>query len=143
MQSIGFQEALEKIVVEDPRYQAEAYIFLRDALETTLKRRKKTRKDLSAHVSAAELLEGFRLHALQECGPMTVTVLDYWGVHTCEDIGNLVFNLVNAGVFGKTEDDTLEGFRQGYDFDQAFVQPFRPASGNLSEVESGVVGKRA
>jgi len=141
MQAIGFQEAVEKILAEDKRYQAEAYSFLRDALETTLKRRKKaTRKDPSAHVSGAELLEGFRIHALQECGPMTVTVLEYWGVKTCEDIGQMVFNLVNAGVFGKTDEDTLESFRRGYDFQDAFVKPFRPDPTNLSESDPNIVG---
>lgn len=141
MQAIGFQEAVEKILATDQRYQAEAYSFLRDALETTLKRRKKaSKKDLSSHVSGAELLEGFRIHALQECGPMTVTVLDYWGVKTCEDIGQMVFNLVNAGVFGKTDDDTLESFRHGYDFHEAFVQPFRPSPTDLSESDPSIVG---
>lgn len=140
MQNIGFQEAVEKICDEDPRYQKEAYAFLRDALDTTLKRRKKTRKDGDAHVSAAELLEGFRLHALQECGPMALTVLEYWGVVCCEDVGNMVFNLVRIGVFGKTEEDTLDGFRTGYEFHDVFVKPFLPDPKFLNRAASGTVG---
>jgi len=143
MQTIGFQEAVEKISREDTRYHVEAYAFLRDALDATLKRRKKSKKDVPSHVSAAELLEGFRLHSLQECGPMAITVFEYWGVRSCEDVGNLVFNLVNAGVFGKTDDDTLESFRAGYDFQEAFVAPFRPDPVNLSETGSGTVGRNA
>ena len=137
MQTIGFQEAVEKIGAEDPRYHAEAYTFLRDALDATLKRRKKSKKDVPSHVSAAELLEGFRLHALQECGPMAITVFEYWGV------GNLVFNLVRIGVFGKTDEDTLESFREGYDFPEAFVQPFQPEPRSLSETGPGIVGREA
>ena len=64
MQAIGFQEALERVLFDDPRYPGDAYIFLRDALEATLKRRKKARKDVTGHVAAAELLDGFRLHGL-------------------------------------------------------------------------------
>lgn len=143
MQTIGFQEAVEKILGADPRYHAEAYAFLRDALDATLKRRKKSKKELSAHVSATELLDGFRLHALQECGPMAITVFDYWGLRSCEDIGNMVFNLVQAGVFGKTDEDTIESFREGYDFQEAFVIPFRPAPENLSTNGPGVVGRNA
>lgn len=144
MQTLGFQEAIEKVCAGDSRYHPEAYVFLRDALEATLKRRKKARKDASGHVSAAELLEGFRLHTLQEFGPMAVTVLDYWGVKACEDVGNLVFNLVTTGVFGKTDEDTLDGFRQGYDFETAFVRPFLPEGKNinLSNKPDGIVGKR-
>ena len=144
MQTIGFQEALEKILRQDDRYHAEAYTFLRDALEATLKRRKKARKESApAHVSASELLDGFRHHALQEFGPMAITVLRYWGLTGPEDVGNIVFNLVQSGVFGKTDEDTIESFREGYDFDEAFVQPFRPVPENLSESGTDVVGKKA
>jgi uncharacterized repeat protein (TIGR04138 family) len=143
MQTIGFQEAVERILGEDPRYHADAYAFLRDALDGTLKRRKKSKKEVPAHVSAAELLEGFRLHGLQECGPMAITVLEYWGVCSCEDVGHMVFNLVKAGVFGKTDDDTLQSFREGYDFQEAFVAPFRPDPDNLSETGPGIVGRNA
>jgi uncharacterized repeat protein (TIGR04138 family) len=143
MQTVGFQEALDRLFANDSRYQPEAYVFLRDALEATLKRRKKTRKEVSPHVGATELLDGFRLHGLQEFGPMAITVFDYWGVHSSEDIGNMVFNLVEVGIFGKTDEDTPESFREGYDFVDAFVLPFRPALGKLSTMGSGVVGKKA
>ncbi len=143
MQTIGFQEAVEKIGAEDSRYHVEAYAFLRDALDATLKRRKKSKKEIASHVSAAELLEGFRLHGLQECGPMAVTVFAYWGVRSCEDVGNMVFNLVRIGVFGKTDEDTLESFREGYDFHEAFVQPFLPEAVSLSETKPGIVGRKA
>ena len=143
MQAIGFQEALERVLLDDPRYPGDAYIFLRDALEATLKRRKKARKDASGHVAATELLDGFRLHAIQEFGPMAITVFDYWGVRSTDDIGNMVFNLVHVGMFGKTDEDTPESFREGYDFLEAFVLPFRPAPEKLSAIGSGVVGKKA
>ena len=50
MQTRGFQEAVDKIFKDDSRYHAESYVFLRDALEATLKRRKKARKETSSHV---------------------------------------------------------------------------------------------
>jgi uncharacterized repeat protein (TIGR04138 family) len=143
MQTIGFQEAIEKISKDDSRYHPEAYVFLRDALEATLKRRKKARKEVSPHVGAAELLEGFRVHGLQEFGPMAITVLNYWGVRSSEDVGNMVFNLVAAGIFGKTDEDTIESFREGYDFVEAFVLPFRPEPKKLSTNGSRIVGKKA
>ena len=126
MQNTGFHEAVETICRGDARYHAEAYAFLRDSLEATIKRRKKTRKETGSHVGAAELLDGFRIHALNEFGPMSMMVLDYWGVRASEDVGNLVFNLVEAGIFGKTEEDTIESFRDVFDFEEVFVAPFRP-----------------
>jgi len=142
MQTTGFHEAVEAVSRDDKRYHPEAYIFLRDSLEAALKRRKKATKGAGGHVAAAELLEGFRVHALGEFGPMTMTVLDYWGVRCSEDIGHMVFNLVQAGVFGKTDEDTLESFAGGFDFHGAFVIPFRSGQNPLNapgpdEVRSG------
>lgn len=142
MQHTGFQEAVETICRGDSRYHPEAYAFLRDSLEATIKRRKKTRKETGAHVGAEELLDGFRIHALNEFGPMSMMVLDYWGVRASEDVGNLVFNLVDAGVFGKTDEDTIESFRDMIDFEDAFVAPFRPGEDSLNArpVEKVVTG---
>lgn len=126
MQQTGFQEAVEKICRQDKRYNQEAYAFLRDSLEATMKRRKKTRKDPGSHVGAEELLDGFRIHAINEFGPMSLMVLNYWGLQSSEDVGNMVFNLVNAEVFGKTDEDTIESFRDVFDFTEVFVEPFRP-----------------
>jgi len=126
MQKIGFAEALDSIVASDPRYQRDAYIFLRDALDFTTKQQKKVRGATVRHVSGPELLGGVRQYALKEFGPLVMTVFDSWGIHSCEDIGNMVFNLIDAGIFGKTEEDSIEDFKNVYDFDEAFVKPFAP-----------------
>jgi uncharacterized repeat protein (TIGR04138 family) len=127
MQKIGFAEALDSIVASDPRYQRDAYAFLRDALDFTTKQQKKVKGVSVRHVTGPELLDGVRQYALKEFGPLVMTVFDNWGIHSCEDIGNMVFNLIGAGVFGKTEEDSIEDFKNVYDFKEAFVKPFAPA----------------
>jgi len=126
MQKIGFAEALDSIVASDPRYHRDAYVFLRDALDYTTKQQKKTKGASVRHVAGPELLEGVRQYALKEFGPMVVTVLSYWGVRSCEDVGNMVFNLIGAGIFGKTEEDSIDDFKNVFDFQEAFVKPFAP-----------------
>ncbi len=126
MQKIGFAEALDSIVKIDPRYERDAYIFLRDALDFTTKQQKKVKGTSVRHVSGPELLEGLRQYALKEFGPMVMTVFGSWGIHSSEDIGNMVFNLIGAGIFGKTEKDSIEDFRNVYDFQEVFVKPFAP-----------------
>ena len=126
MQKIGFAEALESVVGSDPRYQRDGYIFLRDALDFTTKQQKKVKGVSVRHVSGPELLNGVRQYALKEFGPMVMTVFDSWGIHCSEDIGHMVFNLIGAGVFGKTEQDSIEDFKNVYDFEEAFVKPFAP-----------------
>ena len=126
MQKIGFAEALDSIIATDPRYSRDAYVFLRDALDYTTKQQKKIKGGPVRHVAGPELLQGVRQYALKEFGPMVVTVLSYWGIRCCEDIGHMVFNLIGAGIFGKTEEDSIEDFKSVYDFEEAFVKPFAP-----------------
>jgi uncharacterized repeat protein (TIGR04138 family) len=126
MQKIGFAEALESVVGSDPRYQRDGYIFLRDALDFTTKQQKKVKGVSVRHVSGPELLDGVRQYALKEFGPMVMTVFDSWGIRCSEDIGHMVFNLIGAGVFGKTEQDSIQDFKNVYDFEEAFVKPFAP-----------------
>jgi uncharacterized repeat protein (TIGR04138 family) len=127
MQKIGFAEALDSIVASDPRYQRDAYVFLRDALDFTTKQQRKIKGATVRHVAGPELLDGVRQYALKEFGPMVITVFSSWGIHCCEHIGHMVFNLIEAGIFGKTEEDSLEDFKNVYDFEAAFVKPFAPA----------------
>jgi uncharacterized repeat protein (TIGR04138 family) len=126
MQKIGFAEALDSIVAQDKRYSRDAYIFLRDALDYTTKQQKKSKGTNVRHVSGPELLDGVRQYALREFGPMVVTVFGSWGIRATVDVGHMVFNLIDAGIFGKTEEDSIEDFRNVYDFDDAFVRPFAP-----------------
>ncbi|MFV0338272.1 MAG: Minf_1886 family protein [Chthoniobacterales bacterium] len=134
MKNLLFPDCIEAICSQDPRYSRGAYAFLNQALQTILKKQKKPRKDYPAsHVNAIQLLEGFRAHALKEFGPMTSNVLDYWGVHSCKDIGNMVYNLIEAGVFGKTDEDSLEDFEEIFDFYSAFEKPFLPSFKQTSQ----------
>ena len=54
--------------------------------------------------------------ALREFGFMARVVLETWGVARTEDIGEIVFNMVNHGLLGKTPTDSRADFESGYDF---------------------------
>ncbi len=125
MQKIDFGEKLEDIVRQDPRYQRDAYLFLRDALDFTIKARRKA-KEPDQHVTGQQLLDGIRQFALKQFGPMVPTVFEYWGVRCGQDFGEMVFNFINVGIFGKTDTDSIEDFKGGYTFHDAFVVPFIP-----------------
>ena len=127
MQKIGFAEAVDRIIAEDPRYHRDVYAFVRDALDFTVKQQKKNRDGISRHVTPIQLLDGIRLFALKEFGPMVSTVFGYWNVRSCEDLGHIVFNMIRKEILGKNDSDTLDQFRNGYDFHEAFVVPFLPA----------------
>lgn len=125
MQKLEFGEAVELVLRNDPRYPADAYHFLREGLDYTLKLRKRA-KETTGHVSGQQLLEGIRQYALKQFGPMVPTVFEFWGVHCGEDFGQMVFNLINVGIFGKSESDSIDDFKGGYTFYNAFVVPYLP-----------------
>ncbi len=138
-----FEDAVREVVARDPRFRPDAYAFLRDALDFTMKRRRKAIADgdddsvelvgedefstPNAHVSGEELLDGFREYALREFGPMTMAVLDDWGITNSGEVGEMVFNLIEVGIFGKSDEDSPDDFCDVLDFEEAFVEPFRPA----------------
>ncbi|MDE3067531.1 MAG: hypothetical protein KGJ60_08265 [Verrucomicrobiota bacterium] len=126
MQETCFDEVVELITTDDPRYKREAYLFLREALDFTQKLIARENQGQTRHVSGQELLEGIRQYALQEFGPMSATVLEEWGVHGCRDFGEIVFNMVETGLLAKTRTDRREDFEGGYDFTEAFRKPFLP-----------------
>lgn len=127
MQEHEFSEVIELIRKEDPRFGKGAYSFVRQALDFTIRRRdEKKPKPASRHVSGPELLEGMREFALEQYGPMARTLFKEWRIEECRHFGEIVFQLVDYGVLGKTEDDSLEDFCDGYDFDEAFLEPFLP-----------------
>ncbi|MES2308550.1 MAG: Minf_1886 family protein [Verrucomicrobiota bacterium] len=125
-QTQKFTEDVRLICLEDPRYSLDSYLFVREGLDHTLKLMKRNGHGASGHVSGIELLNGIRDYSLKEFGPMTKSVLNEWGVKSCEDFGHIVFNLVNKGVLGKTQSDSIEDFKKGFNFDEAFVKPFQP-----------------
>lgn len=127
----------------DSRYQYEAYLFVQEAITYTQKSlgRLKVGKK---HIDGKELLTGIRDYALTSFGPMTATVLSEWGIHTCEDFGEIVYNLIQHKQAEPSESDSRDAFKGGYDFDEAFRKPFRPAKPRVLEPKPGqskIIGK--
>lgn len=140
MQRRGFEEAVELVVEKDPTYDRGAYVFLRESLDFTVKNSSSRSGSDDRHVSGVELLNGFRDFALQEFGPMASTVLSEWRIRATSDVGAMVFNLVEVGAFGRTENDSPKDFEKVFDFEETFETPFLP-SRESSDDESGKSNK--
>ncbi len=168
MQKVRLEEVVDQIVAKDSRYHRDAYHFVREALDYT---QKSVYKDPSAdqparpasgdqaagnfeaatqareslqkrHVTGQQLLQGIREYALEQFGPMTITVFEEWGVRRCEDFGEIVFSRAdNGNSFLETEQDSRDDFKGGYTFEAAFKKPFLPAlKAAISKVESSPGG---
>lgn len=117
---VDFDEIVESIRLRDNRYQPDAFQFVREALDYRV-----TRLENRRHISGRELLEGVRHLALDRYGPMARSVLNHWGIHAGEDVGNIVFHLVDAGVMSKTDQDSMVDFSGVIRFDEQFESDYR------------------
>src|SRR5262249_34820215 len=125
-----FHPGLAEVVRQDTRYAYEAYEFVFYALHHTQKGLGREAPTPPAgnpagepqhHVSGPELLDGIRDLALREFGRMARTVFRLWGIERTDDFGEIIFNLIDAGMMSKTADDAREDFHGVYDLDQALL----------------------
>jgi uncharacterized repeat protein (TIGR04138 family) len=128
-----FNPKLAEVVRKDPRYAYEAYEFIFQALHHTQQALGKVPPpsaegadiDARHHVSGPELCQGACDLALCEFGLMARTVLRMWGIRKTDDFGELVFNLIEAELMSKTDEDSRADFRSVCDLDRALVDGFR------------------
>ena len=113
------EEILDRLRERNPRYHGKAYLFLLSALHHVL-----SSMDQPRHVSGGELAVGVRDLAMERFGPLARTVLEFWGIHSTEDLGEIVFALVECGVLIKEDGDRLEDFRRVFDFEEAFERNY-------------------
>ena len=126
MQAMQFEQSVLSILKREKRFDAQAYFFLKDALDFTLKRIADGNDGQARHVTGKELLEGFRDLALDQFGPMASTLMREWGVRKCLDVGDMVFHLIEEQVFGKQDSDRREDFSEVFDFEESLIRPFLP-----------------
>src|SRR5437660_10420680 len=107
---------LDEVVKRDPRYSYESYEFVFTALAHAQKLLGRADDPLDEpeadhHVSGPELLAGVRDLALREFGLMARTVFRLWGINRTADVGNIGFNLIEAGQMRKTDHDNVADVR--------------------------------
>ncbi len=110
-------EKLMEVVESDRRFGLGGYQFVFEGLEYTLRK-----LPVRRHITGRELVEGLRELALQHFGMLAQAVLRQWGVTRTADFGEIVFRLVDAGLMGKTETDSMADFTEVFAFDEAFGQ---------------------
>jgi len=122
----GPKKTIEQIAEDSGTYPPEAYEFVQAGLQYTVERLHAGRhREKGQHVSGRELSAGLREFALMQWGLMARAVLRRWNITRTEDFGRIVFALVEHGWMSKTEDDTLEDFRNVFDFATAFEEGYR------------------
>ncbi len=118
MEEIDFDsDTFEDIVAKDDRYDGRAYAVLMDVVHYLGKDGK--------HMGAEDIMDEFRETVLDQFGPLSYRVLTEWGLKSCEDLGEMMFNLAEFHRVQRDENDTQEAFVGGYDFEEAFLGPYQ------------------
>jgi len=114
------EAAFAQIGRRDGRYQERGYLFVLAALEFA-----QQRLPVRRHLTGAELAWACRDFALEQFGLLASTVLDYWGITSTEDLGRIVFLLIEVGLLARQPSDKLEDFDRVYDFQEVFRTGYR------------------
>jgi uncharacterized repeat protein (TIGR04138 family) len=112
-----------------PCFAYEAYEFVCEAVTFTMKRldRGKDETEDAApdqHVSGSELLRGVCDLAVREFGMMAPVVFKRWGVRTTDDVGKMVFNLIEVQLLSKSDRDAPEDFHELFDLHETLANGF-------------------
>jgi len=152
MPVIDASHPLFRLLERDRRYTLEAYLFVLESLafaqeslgfgaeppedelepvpEEQMAGSRRTgpskpqRSDCRAerHVSGQQLCEAARQYGQQQYGFLAPTVLASWGLRRTDDIGEIVFNMIDIGQMRKTRRDKREDFHDVFVFEDAFAR---------------------
>jgi uncharacterized repeat protein (TIGR04138 family) len=112
-------DVMARIRARGGRYHERAYLFLLGTIEFL-----QGRLEVRRHVTAAELAWACRDFALEQYGLLAPVVLAHWGITRTEDLGRIVFTLVEVGLLVTQPGDLEADFEAVYQFTDAFGETY-------------------
>jgi uncharacterized repeat protein (TIGR04138 family) len=119
MNATNLDDRIRDIIKKDPRFTPEAYLFVMDTLNIT-----KSQLNREGHLTGQELSYGVKSFGHYLFGLMAKRVFANWGIFKTDDIGDIVYNLIEAGMFGKSEEDDILDFHNVFDFKDELVDKY-------------------
>ena len=108
-------DVLARIRAHGGQYHERAYLFVLASIEFL-----QTRLEVLRHVTAHELAWSCHDLARHQFGLMAPTVLAHWGMTRTEDIGRIVFTLVEVGMLVTQPGDSESDFDGVFQFADVF-----------------------
>jgi uncharacterized repeat protein (TIGR04138 family) len=129
----GPEKSLHEVVEELALYPIEAFEFVNQGLTYTVRKlhgaepseKEQETQKRSRHVSGAQLCEGLREYALMQWGLLAEAVLRRWNITSTFDFGKIVWTMVENGFMQRTDQDSIEDFRNVFDFKSAFGSGYK------------------
>jgi len=130
----GIEERISELRRRDRRYSRNGYFFVLDALDYTIESLGRDHETGdSRHIGGKELLAGVQSMAAEKFGPLATVCLERWGIKTTEDVGEVVFNLIDSGLLSRRPSDSRLDFVDGFDFAPTFDGLFRERIAAISQ----------
>ena len=118
-------------IAQDNRYPVEAYQFVREAMafaDDTMEMDEysfdanQTEEAIAVrsqerHLTGQQLCEAIRRYALNQFGYMARIVLKNWGIESTSGFGDIVYNMIDAGIMKKSARDRRSHFDDVFSFD--------------------------
>ena len=108
-------DVLARIRAHGGKYHERAYLFVLASIEFL-----QSRLEVRRHVTAHELAWACRDLAREQFGLMALAVLGHWGISRTDDIGRIVFTLVEIGMLVTQPGDHESDFEGVYQFADVF-----------------------
>jgi uncharacterized repeat protein (TIGR04138 family) len=125
MTDASVDDKIQSLKSRCPRFDPQVYPFVFEALDVAIKTTGKARLQGAArHVTGVELLQAIRVLARNQFGFLAKTVLNAWGIHVTEDFGHVVFLMVEVDLLSKQDADSIDDFRDAYEFAEAFEESY-------------------
>lgn len=120
MADLAFRDGImDQIRLREARYHERAYLFVLAALEWAQAHRTER-----GHLGGAELAHAVRELAIERYGLLAREVLEHWGVRRTEDVGDVVFAMVDVGLLAAQPHDSRDDFVEVYDFEAVFDRDY-------------------
>lgn len=109
------EDVLARIRARGGQFHERAYLFVLATIEFL-----QSRLEVRRHVTGVELAWACRDFAQQQFGLLAEEVLGHWGIRRTEDIGRIVFTLVDIGLLVTQPGDQESDFEGVYQFADVF-----------------------
>ena len=109
------EDVLARIRARGGQFHERAYLFVLATIEFV-----QSRLEVRRHVTGVELAWACRDFAQQQFGLLAQEVLSHWGIRRTEDIGRIVFTLVEIGLLVTQPGDQESDFEGVYQFAEVF-----------------------
>lgn len=118
------EKTRDQVIRKDGRYPIEAYDFLQEGMARAVKAvygEQPLKPGADRHVTGRQVCLSLRDLALERWGYLARTVLRRWRIRATLDFGNMVYLMIQHGLMHKTDEDSLDDFRNVYSFDEALT----------------------